>query len=431
MSDNSADILIQIKTAFETGGSDAALKKINELTGANKDAATSTALSASEANKAARANQLLTAALSGNVGALSRIISSGGDATAVFAKLSFVSAAFFAGWTAGNKIGDVLWPKILKLDEFDKTTDSIRGGIDKAIKSLEGMNSAKMTDLKKELQGILDTIDTINDDLSEQQDRQQNVLGATHANQQAELEARYAGTEKGAGYTAEKAELDRRQAIEAASLAETQRIQREKDLAESKRLLDAERKQAEQAVSDAKITAMNAAGATTPEGIIAANVAEENAKKAEERLAELDKSQAAKRAGINRELYQIGTAREVAGIGMQGIESRYGAGTAEAGSQIAQAEHAAQIASVEERKRSKESSFDAQEDQLRARQKSLGGNLTGLDAWQSGASGDNIEINRAIESLTQARKAYMDGIDRELRDLKSRDKYNPASGGNA
>ena len=426
-----ADILIQIKTAFETGGSEAALKKIGELTSANKGTATSTAEVSSEATKAAKAQNLLRAAMDGNIGSLIRVISTGGEAAQMFVRLGAVYGAAMGGWEAGKKIGDWMWPKIMKLDEFDKTTGSIRTGINKAIESLKGMNDAKMTDLKNELQGILDTIDTINDDLSEQQDRQQKVLGATHANQQAELEARYAGTEKGAGYTAEKAELDRRQAIEAASLAETQRIQREKDLAESKRLLDAERKQAEQAVSDAKITAMNAAGATTPEGIIAANVAEENAKKAEERLAELDKSQAAKRAGINRELYQIGTAREVAGIGMQGIESRYGAGTAEAGSQIAQAEHAAQIASVEERKRSKESELRAQEDAIRDRQKSLSGQTSGISGLVSGALGDSIELDRALDALTKQRKAILDNFERELRDLKSRDKYNPASGGNA
>jgi hypothetical protein len=153
------DILIQIETAYKSGGLEAAKKAIadaekasSDLAQTNAKVAQSTATAAREFNNAQRAATALNAASNASRGsfvALGQVFESvGGKFANVAARLSLVSSAAVAGWQTGAKVFQTMWAN------FVDGAVAAKDRVQLVIAAMKGLNDSDLSRIRSEIQTL-------------------------------------------------------------------------------------------------------------------------------------------------------------------------------------------------------------------------------------------------------------------------------------
>jgi len=321
-----SEILIQIRTALESGGIDAAKAKIGELTQETEKSTTAGVGNAAQNAKAVQTLNALRGAANGNISSLAKLSGETNALGGALMKASIATGAFMAGWQAGLKIGDWMWPKIMKLDEFDKTTLSIRDRAKEAVKGLEELNKVRMEELLKNLDDVNGRLSDIFDKTEGKQKRETRLTQEQQRAEMATFEAGWAGKDKGPQYEREKAALEQRQAEAMSQLQMQQLVERENDIVKAREELNKSlfnAKAEEQKALDAAKKAEAKAIGGSDKDIVAAQVAAEAAKNATSNRTELESRTAGDFKKYDRQMFDIETERQALGIAGGATSANY------------------------------------------------------------------------------------------------------------
>lgn len=157
MADN--DLLIQIETAYKSGGIEAVKKAISDaeksaesFAQTNKRLEQSTAAAAKEFNNAQRAAGALNAASNasrGSFNALAQVFESvGGRFAGVAARLSLVSSAAIAGWQTGTKVFQAMWAT------FVDGAVAAKDRVALVTAAMKGLNDSDLSRIRAEIQTL-------------------------------------------------------------------------------------------------------------------------------------------------------------------------------------------------------------------------------------------------------------------------------------
>jgi len=412
-----SEILIQIRTALESGGIDAAKAKIGELTQETEKNSTAGVGNAAQNAKAVQTLNALRGAANGNISSLAKLSGETNALGGALMKASIATGAFMAGWQAGLKIGDWMWPKIMKLDEFDKTTLSIRDRAKEAVKGLEELNKVRMEELLKNLDDVNGRLADIFDKTEGKQKRETRLTQEQQRAEMATFEAGWAGKDKGPEYERQKAALEQRQAEAMSQLQMQQLVERENDIVKAREELNktmASVKADEQKALDAAKKAEAKAKGGSDEDIIAAQTTAEAAKQATARRQEMEGKTSGDFKKLDRQMFDIETDRQALGIAKGATSAQYRGA-------MAGADRSASDAQAQAEKESLRRKLEAED---AAREKEIEAARSGLDplqqAAQSAASmADSYKGSAGLKGRpSRSAIAAADARDQELERVK-------------
>lgn len=324
---NESDLLIKIRTALEAGGIDAAKAKIAELTAETEKNKTANVGNAAENQKTIQTLRNLQSAANGNITAIAKLTGETGQLGAALMKAGALAAAFGVGWQAGLKIGDWVWSKYFNLNDFDKTTGSIRDQMKATIASIKELNDQKMTELLDEFKKLDAAAAKLDKTTTLEQRREQQLLDAQQRTEAAKLDESFAGRERGPEYERQRAELEKRHAEEQQNLKFEQLGKQEQNLRQNLEGLTAQlqsaRKAKDEAEREEKLAVDRAVETKTSDDAKAGLAAKARADEARARYAEVEKQYRERQDQVASKQYEIETERMVSRVGGSETRSRY------------------------------------------------------------------------------------------------------------
>lgn len=219
-----SELLIKIRTALEAGGIEAAKKELANLTKATSGTATAAKEVEQGFGKFARLSNNLRNAMHGNAQAIANLQKEFGALGKGAGMAASLIGSAFVGWKLGEmiekkwKVGEKFWARVMGLNEFDKTTGSIRERVDKLVESFKELDQQQLDGLLSELDAVDKRMSRFEKKSAVQERFQRESLQIRQEEESAALELQFAGKDKGPEYERRSAELSMRHASETQEL---------------------------------------------------------------------------------------------------------------------------------------------------------------------------------------------------------------------